>query len=33
MEAIIGFIAGYLTGMSEGRDGLKRAAARDRRAA
>jgi hypothetical protein len=25
MEAIIGFIAGYLTGMSEGRDGLKRA--------
>ncbi|HTT49855.1 MAG TPA: hypothetical protein VMH35_00430 [Streptosporangiaceae bacterium] len=27
METIIGFIAGYLTGMSEGRDGLKRARA------
>jgi hypothetical protein len=25
MEAIIGFIAGYLTGVSDGRDGLKRA--------
>ncbi|MGP7995808.1 MAG: hypothetical protein ACLPKI_00495 [Streptosporangiaceae bacterium] len=27
METIIGFIAGYLTGMNEGRDGLKRARA------
>jgi hypothetical protein len=27
METIIGFIAGYLTGVSEGRDGLKRARA------
>jgi hypothetical protein len=27
METIIGFIAGYLTGMSEGRDGLKLARA------
>ena len=27
METIIGFIAGYLAGMSEGRDGLKRARA------
>lgn len=27
METIIGFIVGYLTGMSEGRDGLKRARA------
>jgi hypothetical protein len=27
METIIGFIAGYLTGMQEGRDGLKRARA------
>jgi hypothetical protein len=27
METIIGFMAGYLTGMSEGRDGLKRARA------
>jgi hypothetical protein len=25
METIIGFIAGYLTGVSEGRDGLRRA--------
>jgi hypothetical protein len=25
METIIGFIAGYLTGVSEGRDGLQRA--------
>ena len=27
METIIGFVAGYLTGVSEGRDGLKRARA------
>jgi hypothetical protein len=27
METIIGFIVGYLTGVSEGRDGLKRARA------
>lgn len=27
MEAFIGFVVGYLTGASEGRDGLKRARA------
>ena len=27
METIIGFVIGYLTGVSEGRDGLKRARA------
>ena len=27
METIIGFVVGYLTGVSEGRDGLKRARA------
>ena len=27
METIIGFVVGYLTGASEGRDGLKRARA------